>query len=243
MLIVVGNLSIVGGNAEARAPCLLQQDASHLVTTPKARIMKEVGQVAIRHMMDHEQAVWDAETQYNLGVITANGQGVPQDTEQAVAWFRKAAEQRYAGAQYALGIMYQNGDGVPQDDEQALLWFRRAAQGMNWPDENRAEYGDARAQYILGVTYRDWCGAPRDYEQAFLWFRRAAEKGHTDAQHALGVMYQNGDGVPQDTEQALLWFRKAAEQGHSDAREALKSLDPENPLPPFLPQTGEPPRR
>jgi len=31
--------------------------------------------------------------QYNLGVMYAKGQGVTQDNVQAVAWYRKAAEQ------------------------------------------------------------------------------------------------------------------------------------------------------
>ena len=44
-----------------------------------------------------------------------NGQGVPQDYEEAIKWYRLAAEQGYASAQYNLGVMYDNGDGVPQD--------------------------------------------------------------------------------------------------------------------------------
>ncbi len=43
------------------------------------------------------------------------GQGVPQDDAKAVKWYRKAAEQGYAGAQSNLGVMYGKGQGVPQD--------------------------------------------------------------------------------------------------------------------------------
>ena len=50
------------------------------------------------------------------------GQGVPQDDEQAASWFRKAAEQGVAEAQYNLGKMYDEGRGVPQDDKQAVFW-------------------------------------------------------------------------------------------------------------------------
>ena len=32
-----------------------------------------------------------ARAQYNLGVMYANGQGVPQDATEAVTWYRKAA--------------------------------------------------------------------------------------------------------------------------------------------------------
>ncbi|WP_439830288.1 tetratricopeptide repeat protein, partial [Aeromonas veronii] len=64
---------------------------------------------------------------------------MPQDDAQALAWYRKAAEQGHAKAQYNLGVMYGNGQGVPQDDAQAVVWFRKAA-----------EQGLAEAQYELG---------------------------------------------------------------------------------------------
>jgi TPR repeat protein len=34
----------------------------------------------------------DADAQYNLGVMYDNGEGVPEDDVEAVAWFRQAAE-------------------------------------------------------------------------------------------------------------------------------------------------------
>ena len=48
----------------------------------------------------------DAVAQYNLGVMYAQGQGVPQDYKTAVKWYRLAAEQGNADAQYNLGVMY-----------------------------------------------------------------------------------------------------------------------------------------
>jgi TPR repeat protein len=56
-----------------------------------------------------------AAAQTNLGVMYANGQGVPQDYAEALKWYRKAAEQGNAGAQRNLGAMYSLGRGVPQD--------------------------------------------------------------------------------------------------------------------------------
>jgi uncharacterized protein len=38
------------------------------------------------------------EAQYNLGLLYAQGQGVPQDDGQAIQWFRRAADQGYAPA-------------------------------------------------------------------------------------------------------------------------------------------------
>ena len=52
-----------------------------------------------------------------LAGMYANGEGVPEDDQEAVRWYRKAAEQ---GARlmlnYNLGVMYANGEGVPEDN-------------------------------------------------------------------------------------------------------------------------------
>ena len=61
----------------------------------------------------------DAEAQFNLGLMYANGEGVPEDDVQAAFWFRKAAEQGDAAAQNNLGVRYDNGEGVPEDYVQA----------------------------------------------------------------------------------------------------------------------------
>jgi TPR repeat protein len=47
-----------------------------------------------------------------------NGEGVPKDEKQAVAWYKKAADQGYAQAQLNIGSMYDNGEGVQKDYKQ-----------------------------------------------------------------------------------------------------------------------------
>jgi len=79
-----------------------------------------------------------AYSQYVLGGIYYNGEGVPQDYAEAVKWFRKDAKQGEVYAQYNLGWMYGTGTGVPQDDDEAVKWFRKAA-----------EQGHAEAQLRL----------------------------------------------------------------------------------------------
>jgi len=77
-------------------------------------------------------------------IATAKGDGVAKDAEQAVSWYRRAAEAGHADAQFNLGACYSNGDGVAKDAEQAVSWFRRAA-----------EAGHARCdQFNLGDLLR-----------------------------------------------------------------------------------------
>jgi hypothetical protein len=42
---------------------------------------------------------------------------------EAVKWYRKAAEQNYAGAQFNLGFCYANGQGVAKDNVEGYKWF------------------------------------------------------------------------------------------------------------------------
>lgn len=149
----------------------------------------------------------DAETQYSLGLMYANGSGVPQNDAEAVKWYRLAAEQGLAEAQSNLGLMYSEGRGVPQDDAQAVNWWRKAAaQGL------------AVAQNNLGFMHAEGRGVPQDDAEAVEWYLKAVEQGDALAQVNLGDMYVDGRGVPQDDAEAVKWYRKAAEQGNTEAQ-------------------------
>jgi len=53
------------------------------------------------------------DAQCNLGLVSANGDGVPDDDAQAAYWICKAAEQGDANAQFRLVGMYIVAAGVP----------------------------------------------------------------------------------------------------------------------------------
>ena len=69
----------------------------------------------------------DAVAQYDLGVMYANGLGVPEDDAEALRWYRLATDQGHADAQLSLGFKYEDGQGVPQDSAEAHMWFNLAA--------------------------------------------------------------------------------------------------------------------
>ena len=50
---------------------------------------------------------------------------------EALARYRKAADQGDAMAQAYLGYMYETGKGVENDRPQAITWYRKAAAGGN----------------------------------------------------------------------------------------------------------------
>ena len=65
--------------------------------------------------------------QYYVGYMYELGQGVEQDHEAAVKWFRRAAEQGVPQAQYRLAKSYKHGQGVGADPSYAYAWYSVAA--------------------------------------------------------------------------------------------------------------------
>jgi TPR repeat protein len=138
----------------------------------------------------------NAEAQYNLGKMYYDGDGVPQDSAEAVKWYRKAAEQGYAEAQSNLSDIYEEGSDVPRDSAEAVKWCRKAA-----------EQGYAKAQFDLGNYYSGGeGGVRRDSAEAVKWYRKAAEQDYADAQYTLSQMYEEGKDVPRDYIEAYMWI-------------------------------------
>ena len=155
----------------------------------------------------------DAQLWYQIAERYDAGDGVEEDTEQAIFWYTKAAEQGHAEAQFLIGKKYAAGDGVLQDYSKAKLWYEKAA-----------AQGNEKAENNIGVMYCEGNGVSQDNSQAIRWFQKAAEHGSIPAQYNLGNMYFRGCGVPQDSSKAAYWYQKAAEQGYAKAKERLEEM-------------------
>jgi len=197
-----------------------------------------------RYMENLEQAAQqgDVYSQYKLGQIYYDGEGIDRNDEEAAQWFLKAAQQEHAEAQYILGTMYEKGTGVEQSAQEAFRWFSKAA-----------AQGHARALVILDsgkwsayMPMRVEGGeplphqGPREIVEEPVIVHEApashadpapkaplsqldkylakAEKGDVDAQYNLGIMFYHGEGVEKDLDQAILWFHMAADQDDADAQ-------------------------
>jgi TPR repeat protein len=143
-----------------------------------------------------------AEAQFDLGVLYAQGLGVRRDLTEAANWYRKSAEQGNAEAEYALGQMYSLGWGVPRDEADALRWFQMA---------NSVESDGPPTDWAVIEGH----GIPQDAQQAAYWYRKAADKGHAEAQFNLARLYATGKGVKRDEEQAARWVSASATQGYA----------------------------
>jgi len=146
-----------------------------------------------------------AEAQFDLALLYAQGYGTRRDLTVAVQWYRKAAEQGNAQAEFALGQMYSRGWGAPRDTADAMRWLQMA----NDPASDGPPTEWARVEGY---------GFEQDQKQAAYWYEKAAEQGHQEAQYNLARLYATGQGVPRDQEQALRWVRASASQGFAPAQ-------------------------
>jgi TPR repeat protein len=178
--------------------------------------------------------------------------------EQAIGWYKQAAEQGHPEAQYALGSMCEEGLGGAVDYAQARLWYKQAAAqdhsnaylrlGCLWalgkgvPQNDRqavacfkeaANLGNKNAAYNLGRM----CMVNRGFDEisvlernteAFKWILQAARKGLKKAQWKLAEMYEAGQGVTQNESEAFKWYERAAKQGLKAAQFSLGSLYMQN---------------
>ena len=133
----------------------------------------------------------DAQAQYELASRYENGDGVRKSIDDALKWYRKAAENGHAGAQVDLGWFYQNGQYTEKDVKQAVDWYAKAA-----------NQGNSQAQLNLAVLYDEGIDLPENNELAVKWYKLAVVQGNVPAKLNLGINYWKGEGIEQDYEKA-----------------------------------------
>ncbi len=104
----------------------------------------------------------DAEGQYFLGQLYAQGRGAPQDFAKAALWFGESASQGYSHSQFALGYLSETGRGVSKDQSSAFKWYGLAA-----------DQSLAMAHNNVGLMYEEGRGVRQDYAQAYMRYSLA----------------------------------------------------------------------
>lgn len=133
--------------------------------------------------------------QCNLGIILNQSQRY----EEALYWWRRAAESGYADADVHIGIAYQLGLGVEQDEYKAYECYREAASIENIEGLIR-----------LAVCYRDGIGVEEDIHESCKLFMKAAEQNDARAWHELGSLYERDLLAAEDSFIASLECYEAA---------------------------------
>lgn len=172
------------------------------------------------------------------------GYGVDADSEQAMLWYKKAADCGNASAMNQLGEIYRVGrNNIEVDYKEALKWFKAAVEanqddamlnlgimysfgegveidkesGFHW-FKKAADNGNIEALEYLGDIYLEGEIVQQDYSEAFNCYMTATENEYAYASYKIGVMFDNGMGMPVSHSDAIEWYLKAADLDNPDAQ-------------------------
>jgi TPR repeat protein len=172
-----------------------------------------------------------------------------QQTAEAMAAYRKAADKGSTAAMVEIGVAYSTGSGVAKDPAEARKFFERAAAAGNArgvtnlaalsggaaapqdPAQERAllstgaERNSAEAQFQLGVMLANGTGGAQDDVAARGCFEKAAAQNHPGALEWMGAFNLLGRGGPKDENAAKGYYARAAALGNEDAKHELKRLE------------------
>ena len=97
----------------------------------------------------------DKESQYMLGLLHEEGQGVVKDDVEAAHWYARSAGQGYVDAYFALGQLFVHRQGERQDRMAAHHWFSLAK-------EHGHRLGDQEMQRNLNAMTPDMADMARN---------------------------------------------------------------------------------
>jgi hypothetical protein len=101
-----------------------------------------------------------------------------EENEDAVKYYRMAADSGDARGQFGLALLYANGEGVARDDSQAVELLQAAAR-----------QGHAQAHAALGNAYLDGkLGLGADPAKAREHLEEALERGFEEARRGLAEL-------------------------------------------------------
>ncbi len=124
----------------------------------------------------------DAQAQLNMGIAYARGNGVKQDMQEAIKWWKKSAEQGKPHAAFNVAYAYFRGDGVECNFNECIKWLNKA--------------GDLdEAQFLLCFCYANGYGVERNYKIAVELLKKLVKRGNDEAWVKLANHYITGVGT------------------------------------------------
>ncbi len=136
----------------------------------------------------------DVKAQFLVGAAYDTGEGAPRNGENAIKYYRMAAEQGHVEAQNSLGSVLQ----AEKRYTEALPWYERAA-----------AQGHALATNNLAYLHDMGLGVPQDRQKGFELYSRAAELGWAEAMWNMANMYGAGQLGKVDLAMACIWTYRA----------------------------------
>jgi hypothetical protein len=170
---------------------------------------------AVKRMTD-EAGNRQANAFEKIGDMYQKGDDLPKSYNDAVNWYRKAAESGEAGVQIKLAnLLLHDTTGTANYDEVHRLC------------EKAAKQNSPPGAYCMGKLYQQGLGVERDLPKAAAWFSEASKMGLADAALRLGEMYWKGEGLKQDKISAYEFIYLASVAGVPEATQERERLEKE----------------
>lgn len=157
----------------------------------------------------------EAKAQLILGYAYLYGDGVEQDTEEAIKWLKRTVFNDNPGAKkfalkatQTLEKMYRQGIGVEQNVAQADEYFSLLV-----------EQGYAPTLYKLALSYEE-----KDINKSISYLEQASETHYAPAIYRLAQIYQLGYGVTQNDLLAGSYYKQLVVKDYLDSREQLSGI-------------------
>ncbi len=162
-----------------------------------------------------------------LGHYYHQGRGVEVNFDEAMRWYKKAAEKDGFAADAArnnIGLMYFRGEGVPKDNQEAIKWLQRAADNGYTSATKNLKFAKGQTLYNEARELSKNNPSEADLKKSFELMLQAAETDYGWAMWHTAENYREGKGTPQNYEQALYWYRLVAELDHKAAPVAQNNI-------------------
>jgi|CXWL01.1.fsa_nt_gi hypothetical protein len=184
-------------------PMMTAQFGPHYVVIPA---LQDVARPALAALAS-KAAAGDREAQYQLGAAYDAGRDVPRDLDQAIKWYRHAAEVGHLEAQNSVGSALQ----AEGRYEEAFAWFEKAA-----------ARGHLRSGSNLAALYDAGLGVAQDRKKAFDIWSRVAEFGWAEAMWNLANLHRTGALGERDMVAACAWNARARRHAKPHERGLLE---------------------
>lgn len=158
----------------------------------------------------------DAKAQLVLGSAYLYGDGVEQDTGEAISWLSRTAYNRSSNAgKYSLHAfhvmakLYQGGIGVEKDVPLANKYLDKLADKKYGPVLfDRAFIQFEQSNLAQGINLLE----------------QASESDFNEASYYLARMYQQGNFIDKDITKAAVYYEKVVRSNYKDSRQRLVEI-------------------
>lgn len=180
----------------------------------------------------------NSEAEYQMGLLHANGNKVPQDDGKALFWLKKAADKNHSGAQSYLAWMNMLGLGKAENKDEAIQWFTKATQSEPQAEEiatdalddlfnslsesdNYLTHRSPQSEYLQGIELLSSRFSEQDIKDGLTLLEKASDENYVPAQIHLAKLYHDGNIVERDLKKAVNLYNEAALNGSHEAQYAL----------------------